>query len=110
MPSMARETTEAETAANTMEPSTRAFRSPTSSSSVKVTAAIGVLNAAARAAAQPTGTSACTRRLFSENVSPIQLAAPEQICTVGPSRPRLEPEPMLRTPMRNLPIHTRLSM
>ncbi len=45
---------------NTTEPSTEDCMSPMISSSEKSTAAIGVLKAAANAAAQPTGTSALT--------------------------------------------------
>ncbi|OGL62061.1 MAG: hypothetical protein A3J27_07285 [Candidatus Tectomicrobia bacterium RIFCSPLOWO2_12_FULL_69_37] len=109
-PRRARATTAAETEARTMEPSTRAFRSPTSSSRVKVTAAMGVLKAAARPAAAPTGTSAWTRSRRMENIRPMELASPPQIWTVGPSRPRLEPEPMFRAPMTNLPSHVRTGM
>jgi len=46
-----------------MEPSILAFKSPTTSSSVKTTAAIGVLNAADIPPAVPTATRAFTRFL-----------------------------------------------
>ena len=49
------------TDATTVEPSSAAFMSPMISSSANITAATGVLNAAASAPAAPTGTSRLTR-------------------------------------------------
>ena len=76
---------------STMEPSTGACRSPITSSSVKSTAATGVLKAAASAAAAPTGIS--SRILFgaSPRRRPSTDAIPAPTCTDGPSRPSAMP-------------------
>ena len=67
--------------------------SPMSSSSAKITAATGVLNAAARAPAAPTGTSSWTRCGGRPTHRPITEARPAPICTDGPSRPIECPDP-----------------
>jgi hypothetical protein len=75
------------TDATTADPMTVAFMSPMISSSAKSTAATGVLKAAARAPAAPTGIT--SRMRFAESPShwPIPEAIPAPICTEGPSRP-----------------------
>ena len=59
-----------------MEPSTGACISPITSSSVKSTAAMGVLNAAASAAEAPTGTSALTLLVLKPSLRPSTEAMP----------------------------------
>ena len=107
---MERDTTTAETEASTVEPMTRAFMSPTISSSANSSAAMGVLNAAESAAAAPTGTRFFT--LVGERCSqrPIIEARPAPICTDGPSRPMECPAPMQSTPVMNLPTVVRARM
>src|ERR1051326_4028768 len=68
-----------------------------------VTAAMGALNAAAIPAAAPTGKSRLRLSRESAAACPRLLAMPAQICTVGPSRPSDDPEPICNTPTRNLP-------
>ena len=77
------------------------------SSSTKVTAATGVLKAAASPAAAPA--AAAMRRLcLASPRSPATFEArPPLSCTLGPSRPRLQPPPMLNTPATNFTHTTR---
>jgi len=82
-------------------------KSPISSSSVKVTAAMGALNAAAMPAAMPTE---AIRREFlgpSRASRESMLLTPAQTCTVGPSRPSEAPEPIWMAQRTNLPIVSR---
>src|SRR5258707_10975931 len=71
--------------ASTTEPNTGACRSPTTSSSANSTAASGVLNAAATAAAAPTGMSALIFSGLSPSQRPSSDAMPAPTCTEGPS-------------------------
>ena len=91
-------------AAATITPASMVWSSePISSSSVNVTAAIGALNAAAIPAAMPTDVM---RRLFtglSRAMRDRKLLTPAQICTVGPSTPRLAPLPSCIVHKTNLP-------
>jgi len=82
-------------------------RSPTTSSMVKVTAAMGALNAAAMPAAAPTGKRRRRLRGETPTTRPSMLAMPAQICTVGPSRPSDPPEPICNEPTTNLPTASR---
>ena len=75
----------------TMEPSTGACMSPITSSSVNSTAAIGVLKAAASAAAAPMGISAFTLLGLNPSHRPSEDAMPAPTCTDGPSRPNAIP-------------------
>jgi hypothetical protein len=77
------------------------------SSRVKVTAAMGALNAAAIPAATPT--DAILRWLWREREKTLAntLEIPAQICTVGPSRPNDPPLPICTIPRTNLPIASR---
>ena len=77
--------------ASTIEPSTGACISPITSSSVKSTAAMGVLNAAASAADAPIGTSAFTLLVLKPSLRPSTEAMPADTCTDGPSRPSAMP-------------------
>ena len=70
-----------------MDPSTGACISPMTSSSVKSTAATGVLKAAASAADAPIGTSALTLLGPRPSQRPKTDAMPAPTCTDGPSRP-----------------------
>ena len=71
------------------------------SSSTKVIAASGVLKAAASPAAAPAA-AAARRFCFASPASPARLEATAPAnCTLGPSRPRLDPPPMLNTPATN---------
>ena len=72
---------------STIDPSTGACISPMTSSRVKSTAAIGVLNAAASAAAAPTGTSAFTLARREPQPPPKHRGDAAPTCTDGPSRP-----------------------
>ena len=65
--------------------------SPRISSSENRTAAMGVLNAVASAAAHPAGTSALTLSVLSPKRRPSTEAMPAPICTEGPSRPSAMP-------------------
>ncbi len=107
MPSSERSTTTEATDATTVEPMSDAFMSPMISSSVKITAATGVLNAADSAPAVPTAIRSLTR--FGESFSrwPITDAMPPPICTDGPSRPMEWPDAMHSTPVMNFPMGTR---
>ena len=93
-----------------MEPSTGACISPITSSSVNSTAAIGVLNAAASAAAAPIGTSARTLRGESPSRRPSTEAIPALTCTDGPSRPSAMPLASVMEHMLNLPSTVRRLM
>ena len=106
LPRIERSTITDATEATTVEPSSVAFMSPMISSSAKITAAIGVLNAAASAPAAPTGTSSLTRAGGRRNHRPTNEAMPAPICTDGPSLPIECPDPMHSTPVRNLPNGT----
>jgi len=100
--------TTAESAAATMTPESMVWsRSPISSSSVKVTAAMGALKAAAIPAAMPTE---AMRRVFlglSRASLASMLLTPAQTCTVGPSSPREAPEPICTAHSTNLPTVSR---
>ncbi len=74
-----------------MEPSTGACISPMTSSSVNSTADMGVLNAAASAAAAPAGTRAFIEAALSPSLRPSTDASPAPTCTDGPSRPNAIP-------------------
>ena len=76
----------------TIGPSALAFKFPTISSRVKVTAAIGVLKAAAIPPALPTATRDLTEVLFNPKRRPILEPKPDVTATVGPSRPNVTPE------------------
>ena len=78
------------------------------SSSANVTAAIGVLKAAAMAAAAPTGNWFICLRRGIENIREMTFDSAAQICTVGPSRPRLAPEPTQSAEITALPAATRI--
>ncbi len=84
-----------------------ACRSPMISSSEKSTAAIGVLNAAARAADAPTGMSHRTCALLNPRRRPITEAMPDPMCTDGPSRPRAMPLASDVAQQTNLPTTVR---
>ena len=92
---------------NTTEPSTAACRSPMISSSENRTAAIGVLNAAASAAAQPAGTSAFTCFGLSPRFRAITEASPAPTCTDGPSRPSAIPLASEAEQQKNFPSTVR---
>ena len=77
----------AATEATTVDPSSAAFMSPMISSSANNTAATGVLNAAARAPAAPTGTRSRVRAGGRRSQRPATDAIPAPIWTEGPSRP-----------------------
>ncbi len=82
-------------------------RSPISSSSVNVIAAIGALNAAAIPAAIPTDVS---RRWFtgpSPAARASMLLTPAHICTVGPSSPSDAPDPICKAHRKNFPTVSR---
>ena len=64
---------------------------------------MGVLNAAASAAEQPTGTSALTLSLLRPNRRPSTEAIPAPIWTDGPSRPRAMPLASEVEQQRNFP-------
>ena len=96
------------TAAATITPESMVWsRSPTSSSMVNVTAAIGALKAAAIPAAIPT--DVMRRRYWGFNLAAraSRLLTPAQICTVGPSRPSDAPEPIWTAHRTNLPMVSR---
>ncbi len=84
------------TAASRTGPSSRLFRSSRISSSTKATAARGELNAAARPAAAPAAAAArfCCFGTPSRPAT-VEATLPPS-CTLGPSRPRLWPPPMLK--------------
>jgi hypothetical protein len=92
---------------STTVPSTEACRSPIISSSENSTAAIGVLNAAASAAAQPTGTSAFVCFALSPRLRAITDAIPAPICTEGPSRPNAIPLASDSEQQKNFPMTVR---
>ena len=100
--------TTAASAAATITPESIVWsRSPISSSSVNVMAAIGALKAAAMPAAIPTDVM---RRQFcglSRAALAIRLLTPAQIWTVGPSRPSDAPEPIWKAQSTNLPMVSR---
>ena len=106
LPRIDRSTITAATEATTVDPMSGAFKSPMSSSSAKMTAATGVLNAAASAPAAPTGTSSRTRCGGRPTHRPMADARPAPICTEGPSRPIECPDPTHSTPIRNFPRGT----
>jgi len=107
LPMMPCTTTAPSTEASSTEPSNRLFRSPMISSSTKVVAASVALKAAANPAAAPAA-EAARRFCFASPVSPARLdASVPRICTLGPSRPRLEPPPTLMIPARNFTHATR---
>ena len=96
--------TTAASAAATITPASMVWsRSPISSSSVNVTAAMGALKAAAMPAAMPT--DAMRRQFFGlrRNARASRLLTPAQICTVGPSRPSDAPDPICSAHKMNLP-------
>ena len=93
-----------------MEPSTGACISPITSSSVKSTAAIGVLNAAASAAAAPTGTRLLTLAGERPSRRPSTDAMPAPTCTDGPSRPSASPLASVTEHMLNFPRTVRRLM
>jgi len=68
---------------------------------------MGVLNAAASAAAQPTGTSALTFAGLRPKRLPITDAMPAPIWTEGPSRPSAIPLAREIEQQMNLPITVR---
>ena len=77
------------------------------SSSTKVVAARGVLKAAASPAAAPAA-AAARRFCLAVPARPARFEATAPAnCTLGPSRPRLEPPPMLRMPAVNFTQATR---
>ena len=79
----------------------RLFRSPIISSSTNATPASGALSAADNPAAAPAALAA-RRFCFATPSIPAQVDARLlPICTVGPSRPRLCPPPMLTAPAKN---------
>ncbi len=84
--------------------------SPRISSSENSTAAIGVLKAAASAAAHPAGISArtCSRR--SPNARASTDAIPAPICTDGPSRPSAMPLASDVEQQKNFPSTVRSEM
>src|SRR5438093_13660391 len=88
--------TAAITAAMTIEPRGLAAALDRISSRVKVTAAIGVLNAAAKPAAAPTGIKFRRLRREIAKIRPNSDAMAAQICTEGPSRPKLAPVPIFK--------------
>ena len=96
-------TTAARAAATITPESIVWFRSPISSSSVKVTAAMGALKAAAMPADMPT--EAMRRRFsgLSRAARANMLLTPAQTCTVGPSRPSEAPDPIWMAHRTNLP-------
>ena len=91
-PNSVRSTTAATTTAMRIPPSALLLKLSSNSSKTKVIAAIGALNAAEMPAPMPTGIIACTRSLPSPNSLPSFDETALQICTVGPSRPRLLPK------------------
>ena len=95
---------------STAEPSTVACRSPMISSSENNTAAIGVLNAAASAAEQPTGTSAFTCFATQSQIARDHRSDPAPICTDGPSRPSAMPLASEAEQQKNLPTTVRSVM
>src|SRR5580658_3757199 len=88
----------------TADPSTGAWRSPMISSSENSTAEIGVLNAAAKAAAEATGIRAFFCSAVRPKRRPIVELMPAAICTEGPSRPREIPLASDAEQHRNFPI------
>ncbi len=77
------------------------------SSSENKTAAMGVLNAAASAAAQPAGTSAFTCFGLSPRFRAITEASPAPTCTDGPSRPSAMPLASEAEQQKNFPSTVR---
>jgi hypothetical protein len=77
--------------------------SPITSSSVKRTAATGVLKAAATAAAELIGISDFTRCGLKPSLRPSVDAMPPATCTEGPSRPNLIPLASAMEEQQNLP-------
>ncbi len=78
-PKMLRSTAAATAAATTIHARTAWSKSPTTSSIVNVTAAIGALKAAAIPAAAPTGRSRLRLSRYSAAARPNVLATPAQI-------------------------------
>src|SRR5205814_6362948 len=89
--------------ASTTEPSTGACKSPTTSSSANNTAANGVLNAAATAAAAPTGISDFTLSGPSPSFRPSTDAIPAPTWTDAPSRPSGIPLASVADVQKNFP-------
>jgi len=99
--------TAANAAATTTPERTVWSRPPTISSTVKVTAAIGALKAAATPAAAPTGNSRRTLRGARANHLPMAHERAAHMCTVGPSRPSEAPAPTCRAVMTNFAAPSR---
>src|SRR3954469_8816373 len=91
----------------TTDPRIGAFRSPMTSSRENSTAAMGVLNAAARAAAAPTGSSAFVFSGLNRSQRASTEAMPEPICTDGLSRPSAMPLARDAEEQKNFPITVR---
>src|SRR5215475_4697660 len=89
--------------ASTTDPSTGACMSPTTSSRANSTAASGVLNAAATAAAAPTGISAFTFSGLNPSQRPNSDDNPAPTCTDGPSRPSGMPLASVADVQKNFP-------
>ena len=96
--------TTAASAAATITPESMVWsRLPISSSSVKVTAAMGALKAAAMPAAMPTEVMRFWFAGLSRAIRAKKLLTPAQICTVGPSTPSDAPLPSCSAHSTNLP-------
>lgn len=97
----------ATTEAMTIDPSIRAFKSPTISSRVKTTAAIGVLNAAAIPDAEPMASNDLILFLLIWKNWPTLLPKAEQTATVGPSLPNENPADKERMVTKNFAMVSR---
>ncbi len=96
--------TTAASAAATITPESMVWsRLPISSSSVKVTAAMGALKAAAMPAAMPTEAMRFWFIGLSRAMRARKLLTPAQICTVGPSTPSDAPLPSCSAQSTNFP-------
>ena len=78
------------------------FCPPAISSSTSVTPARGLPKAAANPAAEPAQTALERSVTSSPKSFAILLAMAAPLSIVGPSRPRLDPEPIERAPPKNL--------
>src|SRR6267378_370024 len=110
LPSIRRSTSHEVAAASTTKPNTGALRSPMISSSENKTAARGVLNAAAIAAAVPAGMSDFTCSGRSPMRRPSTEAMPAPTWAEGPSRPSGIPLASVAEVQKNFPNTVRKVM
>lgn len=101
-PRRERSITAAITATMTIPANARCFKSPMISSIANTMAASGVLKAAAIPPAQTSGMRDITCRGANPNNLPTDDAKAAESYTVGPSLPRLAPDPMEIVPSMNL--------